>query len=207
MSVHVAQQGRRHRSERVDDRPNRSPASCVLMVQGGSGMDVDRDFTTYVGQRRLQLFRTACLLCGDPHQAEDIVQDALARLYAAWPRACRANNLDGYVRRIVINSHLNQARRPWRRERVAADLGERPTPVHLPTEDLQVMWAALRDLPLGQRKVVVLRHYLGLSVEETAADLGLSTGTVKSQTSDALAALRRTLAAEFGATVAGGEGA
>ena len=69
------------------------------------------------------------------------------------------------------------------------------------------MWAALRNLPLGQRKVVVLRHYLGLSVEETAADLGISTGTVKSQTSDALAALRRALADEFGATVTEGEGA
>ena len=170
-------------------------------------MDVDEAFTTYVAQRRLQLFRTACLLCGDPHQAEDIVQDALARLYAAWPRASRADNIDGYARRTIINSHLNQVRRPWRRERVAADVGEGPTAVHLPTEDLQVMWAALRSLPLGQRKVVVLRHYLGLSVEETAADLGISAGTVKSQTSDALAALRRALAAEFGATVTEGEGA
>lgn len=170
-------------------------------------MDVDGDFTTYIAQRRLGLFRTACLLCGDPDQAEDIVQEALARLYAAWPRASRANNLDGYVRRIVVNSHLNQARRPWRRERAAADVGETPSAVQLPTEDLQVLWAALRELPLGQRRVVVLRHYLGLSVEETAADLGISTGTVKSQTSDALCALRRALASEFGATVVGGEGA
>jgi RNA polymerase sigma-70 factor (sigma-E family) len=170
-------------------------------------MDVDEAFTTYVAQRRLQLFRTACLLCGDPHQAEDIVQDALARLYAAWPRASRADNIDGYARRAVINSHLNQVRRPWRRERVAATVGERPTTVHLPTEDLQVMWAAIRSLPLGQRKVVVLRHYLGLSVEETAADLGISAGTVKSQTSDALAALRRALAAEFDTPVREGEDA
>ena len=170
-------------------------------------MDVDEAFTTYVAQRRLRLFRAACLLCGDPHQAEDIVQDALARLYAAWPRASRADNIDGYVRRAIVNSHLNQVRRPWRREQVVADVGERPTPVRLPTEDLQVMWAALRNLPLGQRKVIVLRHYLGLSVEETAADLDISTGTVKSQTSDALAALRRALAAEFGATVREGEGA
>jgi RNA polymerase sigma-70 factor (sigma-E family) len=135
-------------------------------------MDVEEGFTAYVSQRRLTLFRTACLLRGDPHQAEDIVQDALARLYAAWPRASRANDIDGYARRTIINSHLNQVRRPWRREQVAADLGERPTAVHLPTEDLQVLWAALRNLPPGQRKVVVLRHYLGLSVEETAADLG-----------------------------------
>jgi RNA polymerase sigma-70 factor (sigma-E family) len=168
-------------------------------------MDVDEAFTTYVAQRRLHLFRMACLLCGDPHQAEDIVQDALARLYAAWPRASRADNIDGYVRRTIINSHLNQVRRPWRRERVTVDVGERPTSVHMPTEDLQVMWAAVGSLPLGQRKVVVLRHYLGLSVEETADDLGISSGTVKSQTSDALAALRRALTAEFGTTVKGGD--
>ena len=170
-------------------------------------MDVDEAFTSYVAQRRLQLFRAACLLCGDPHQAEDIVQDALARLYAAWPRASRAGNIDGYARRIIINSHLNQVRRPWRRERAAATLGERPATFHLPTEDLQVMWAAVGNLPLGQRTVVVLRHYLGLSVEETATDLGISVGTVKSQTSDALAALRLALAAEFGTTVREGEGA
>ncbi|MBK5307970.1 MAG: SigE family RNA polymerase sigma factor [Frankiaceae bacterium] len=170
-------------------------------------MDVDEDFTTYVTRRRLQLFRLACLLCGDPHQAEDIVQDALARLYAAWPRASRAHNIDAYARRTIVNSHLNQVRRPWRREHVVADVGARPTAIHLPAEDLEVLWAALRNLPLGQRKVVALRHYLGLSVEETAADLGISTGTVKSQTSDALAALRRALAAEFGAPVTEGEGA
>lgn len=170
-------------------------------------MDVDEAFTTYVAERRLQLFRTACLLCGDPHQAEDIVQDALARLYAAWPRASRAANVDAYVRRVIVNSHLNQARRPWRRERVAATVGESPAAAHLPTEDLQVMWSAIRQLPLGQRKVVVLRHYLGLSVEETAADLGISAGTVKSQTSDALAALRRALDVDFGTPVREGEDA
>jgi RNA polymerase sigma-70 factor (sigma-E family) len=170
-------------------------------------MDVDEGFTDYVSQRRLHLFRTACLLCGDPHQAEDIVQDALARLYAAWPRASRADNIDGYVRRAIVNSHLNQVRRPWRREHARAAVGEGPAVVHLPTEDLQVMWAAVRNLPLGQRKVVVLRHYLGLSVQETAADLGISVGTVKSQTSDALVALRRALAAEFGSAVREGEDA
>jgi len=167
-------------------------------------MDVHEGFASYVVQRRLKLFRAACLLCGDPHQAEDIVQDALARLCVAWPRVSRADNIDAYARRTIINSHLNHLRRPWRREHVAADVGDRPTAVHLPTEDLQVMWMALRNLPLGQRKVVILRHYLGLSVEETAADLGVSPGTVKSQTSDALAALRRALSDEFGATVSEG---
>lgn len=169
--------------------------------------DVDEAFTRYVAHRRLQLFRMACLLCGDPHQAEDIVQDALSRLYAAWPRASNADNIDAYVRRAIVNSHLNQVRRPWRRERVAATLDERPSAVHLPVEDLQMMWTAIANLPLRQRKVVVLRHYLGLSVRETAADLGISAGTVKSQTSDALASLRRSLAAEFGIAVREGEDA
>lgn len=170
-------------------------------------MDVDDSFTSYVAQRRLQLFRMACLLCGDPHRAEDIVQEALTRLYAAWGRASRADNIDGYVRRIIVNSHLNQVRRPWRRERVAATVGDQAAAVHLPTEDFQVLWAAIGSLPLGQRKVVVLRHYLGLSVEETAADLGINPGTVKSQTSDALAALRRALAMEFDTAAREGEGA
>jgi RNA polymerase sigma-70 factor (sigma-E family) len=170
-------------------------------------MDVDEGFTAYVAQRRLRLFRAACLLCGDPHQAEDIVQDALARLYAKWPAASRAHDVDAYVRRIVINCHLNQRRRPWRREHVAVELREAADSVHLSTEDLHVMWAALRNLPPGQRRVVVLRHYLGLSVEETAHDLGISAGTVKSQTSDALTALRRALAVDFGVTVAEGEDA
>lgn len=164
-------------------------------------MDRDEAFTAYVAQRRPQLFRTACLLCGDPHQAEDVVQDALARLYASWNRVSRANDIDAYARRALVNCHLNQVRRPWRRERVASMVADHPESVRVPTEDLQVMWAALRNLPLGQRRVVVLRHYLGLSVEETAADLGISTGTVKSQTSDALAALRRALGDVLGAPV------
>jgi RNA polymerase sigma-70 factor (sigma-E family) len=170
-------------------------------------MDMDEAFTTYVSQRRLQLFRAACLLCGDPHRAEDIVQDALARLYAAWPRVSRADNVDGYVRKMIVNSNYNQARRPWRRERVTSTIGDRPAPVPMPTEDLQVMWDAIAKLPPGQRKAVVLRHFLGLSVEETANDLGISSGTVKSQTSDGLAALRRALTVEFGTTVRDGEGA
>ena len=73
-------------------------------------------FSAYVAARRPQLFRTACLLCGDPHRAEDVVQDALARLYAAWDRVARMDNVDGYVRRIIVNAHYSDRRRPWRRE-------------------------------------------------------------------------------------------
>ena len=156
--------------------------------------DRDAEFTTYVAQRRPQLYRLACLLCGDPHRAEDIVQTALAKLYVAWEKASRLEGLDAYTRRIVVNSHLDDTRRPWRRERPreVEDL-DGPARAPLAVEETDALWTALRSLPVGQRRVVVLRHYWGLSVEEVAADLGISTGTVKSQSSLAIHHLRRVL--------------
>lgn len=153
----------------------------------------DEEFSTYVGQRRAQLFRTAWLLCGDPHRAEDVVQAALTRLYVAWPRVRRADSVDAYVRRAVVNAHLDEVRRPWRREAAAGEALPEVAVAAPAVEERDALWSALRALPAGQRRVVVLRHWWGLSVEETAADLGISAGTVKSQTSAALAALRAVL--------------
>jgi RNA polymerase sigma-70 factor (sigma-E family) len=154
----------------------------------------DEAFTAYVAARRPQLFRAAWLLCGDPHRAEDVVQAALARLYVAWPRVQRAESVDAYVRRAVVNAHIDETRRPWRREASSGDdLPERSVAAADVAES-DALWSALGALPPGQRRVVVLRHWWGLSVEETAADLGVSAGTVKSQTSAALAALRTALA-------------
>ena len=167
-------------------------------------MEREPAYSAYVSARRATLFRTACLLCGDPHRAEDIVQDALARLYVNWPRVSRADNVDGYVRKILVNSHYSDRRRPWRRESTATSVKLPPVSGAAP-EDADAIWAAIRSLPPGQRKVVVLRHIWDRSVEETAADLGVSPGTVKSQTSDALAALRRVLAAQFGPDALQGE--
>lgn len=168
-------------------------------------MDREPAFSEYVSSRRAQLFRTACLLCGDPHRAEDVVQDTLARLYANWPRVSRADNVEGYVRRMLVNSDHSDRRRPWRRESATADVVDLPLEPGLPPEDADAVWRAIRSLPPGQRKVVVLRHIWDRSVEETAADLGISTGTVKSQSRDALAALRRALDADFGASSMQGE--
>jgi RNA polymerase sigma-70 factor (sigma-E family) len=168
-------------------------------------MDREPAFSEYVAARRAKLFRTACMLCGDPHLAEDIVQDTLARLYANWPRVVRADNVEGYVRRMLVNSHYSDRRRPWRRESssvASQDLSFEPG---LAPEDADAIWAAIRRLPPGQRKVVVLRYLWDRSVEDTAADLGISTGTVKSQASDALAALRRALTSDFGTTSLQGE--
>ena len=167
-------------------------------------MDREPAFSAYVASRRATLFRTACLLCGDPHRAEDIVQDALARLYVNWPRVTRADNVDSYVRRILVNSHYSDRRRPWRRESPSTSI-ELPLEPGLDVEDAEAVWSAIRSLPPRQRRVVVLRHIWDLSVEETAADLGVSTGTVKSQTSDALATLRRALTADFGKASLQGE--
>lgn len=153
----------------------------------------DAEFSAFVAARRPQLCRAAYLLCGDVHRAEDVVQAALARLYVAWHRVSRADSPDAYVRRALVNSHLDETRRPWRREHPTDVVHHEPALRGPDLEDLDALFLALRSLPAGQRRVVVLRHYWERSVEETAADLGISTGTVKSQTAAALAKLRRHL--------------
>ncbi len=158
----------------------------------------DAEFTEYVAARRAQLRRTAFLLCGDSHRAEDLVQVSLVKLYGAWPRLRRDHDhsVDAFARRIVVNAHIDDTRRPWRRERPGLDvLDEEPQAREQAdqVEDREALIKALQELPPGQRSVVVLRHYWGLSVQETADDLGISAGTVKSQTSAGLAGLHRLL--------------
>ncbi len=167
-------------------------------------MDSETGFTAYVEARRPQLYRTACLLCGDPHRAEDVVQDALAKLYAAWDRVSRMDSVDGYVRRIIVNANYSERRRPWRRE-VTTEPRDVPVEPGFPAEDAEAVRTALRTLPPGQRRVIVLRHIWNLTIEETAAELRISPGTVKSQSADALAALRRALAPDFRPTLGQGE--
>jgi len=158
---------------------------------------VERDaaFVAYVAQRRPHLYRSAWLLCGDPHRAEDVVQETLTKLYLAWRHVSRADRVDAYVRRMLVNANIDESRKTWYRERTTAEPPDTPaTPDS--GEDDDELWTALQALPAGQRRVVVLRHYWGLTVEETASDLGVSAGTIKSQTSAALSSLRRVLAPE-----------
>ena len=139
----------------------------------------DEEFAAYVAGSRPALWRTAYLLCGNVAQADDLVQCALLKLYVAWPRLVRGDRLDGYARRIIANSQIDETRRPWRRE---TELLEEHEPVtEMTNDDHSALIRALKALPAGQRRVVVLRHYWGLSVAETATDLGISAGTVKSQ--------------------------
>lgn len=154
----------------------------------------DAAFSAYVAERRQRLHRTAWALCGDRDRAEDIVQITLSKLYVHWFRAQKAQSVDAYVRRMIVNTHLNETRRPWRRESSGLDqVADQPARADRDPAESDALWTALRDLAPRQRQVVVLRHYWGLSVEETAADLGIATGTVKSQTAAALARLREQL--------------
>jgi RNA polymerase sigma-70 factor (sigma-E family) len=151
----------------------------------------DEDFAEYVAASRPVLWRTAYLLCGNIAQADDLVQTALLKLYVAWPRLVRGDRLDAYARRIIANSHIDEIRRPWRRETEQLE-GHEPI-TEIATDDHSALIRALKALPAGQRRVVVLRHYWGLSVAETAADLRISEGGVKSQCSIGLHKLEEAL--------------
>ena len=127
------------------------------------------------------------------HLAEDLVQTALAQLYVTWPKVRRAGTESANVWRIVVNAHIDEIRRPGhRRERHVPEPPEAPAPPEAFPDGLAGggVRAALAALPPGMQAAVVLRHWLDLSVEETADLLNCSEGTVKSQTATAAACLR-----------------
>lgn len=155
--------------------------------------DRESSYVDFVATRREHLRRVAYALCGDWHRADDLVQTALVKLYVAWPRVRRAGGEDAYVRRILVRTAIDESRRPWRRERPTGALPDRPAAETPGVEERSALFEALHDLPAQQRAAVLLRHWLGLSVAETAAELGITAGTVKSHTSRGLAALRLTL--------------
>ncbi len=157
--------------------------------------DRDAAYVDYVAARQAHLRRIAYAVCGDWHRADDLLQTALTKLYLAWPRLRTDIEPDAYVRRIIVRAHIDEGRRPWRRERSGLEGHDGAVAGGLPVEERSALFEALQGLPEMQRKTVVLRHWLGLSVEETAAELGISTGTVKSHSSRGLAALQRVLAA------------
>ncbi|MEV6305709.1 SigE family RNA polymerase sigma factor [Actinoplanes sp. NPDC051861] len=153
--------------------------------------DVD-EYREFVAGRMDGWRRTAYLLCGDWHAADDLVSIALVRLYRHWGRVSRIEHPEAYVRQILVRAMLNERRRPWRREQPVTAVPDSPSAVPGPDRvaDEQRFMALLSELPPRRRAVLVLRYFCDLSVEETAAQLGCSTGTVKSQTSRALEALR-----------------
>ncbi|MEU4606033.1 SigE family RNA polymerase sigma factor [Kribbella sp. NPDC023972] len=150
------------------------------------------EFTEFAAVTVRRLRRTAYLMCGDWHRAEDAAQDALVKVYRRWHRIDRGDALVGYAHRAVVTAVLDQSRRPWRREHLD-DPGDHagPAPDALTAvDDRAVVIQALAALAPGQRACVVLRHYADFSVDQTADILGIGAGAVKSQTSRGLAQLR-----------------
>lgn len=162
----------------------------ILMQRGEAGETVGRDdFDAFVAARSTRLLRTAYLLTHDRSLAEDLLQTALAKAWFAWGRIDGAP--EAYVRRIMVNTYATWWRRRWNGEESTGELPEsRERRPSSQVEDRADLWVALGRLPRRQRAVVVLRFYEDLSEAQTAELLQCSVGTVKSQTSKALAKLR-----------------
>nr|WP_097317394.1 SigE family RNA polymerase sigma factor [Actinoplanes atraurantiacus] len=156
------------------------------------GSERDEQFHEFVADRREWLLQTARLLtAGDPHLAEDLVQTALTKLYVSWAAFRRADNPDGYLRRVLVNVFVRERRRSWWRfERPSDRLPDRAEAQSAPAGLDPELSRALSELPRRMRAAVILRFFHELDVAETAAALGCSTGTVKSQTARALDKLR-----------------
>lgn len=148
------------------------------------------EFAAFVSGRGPALQRTAYLLTGDWALAEDLLQTALAKSYLAWGRI-RQRDPEGYVRKVMANTSASWWRRKWHGEAPTEVLPDRSlTDVTAQVDNRLSLARALRALPPRQRAVIVLRFHEDLTVEAVAATLGCSVGTVKSQTSKALATLR-----------------
>ena len=161
-------------------------------VKAQAQQDKDAEFEAYMAARQPSLLRTAYLISGDRHTAEDLVQTALAKLYLSWDRVHDRHMLDGYVRRIIVNEHNSLWRRAWKKRELSTDtLPDDRTVTHEHDEGQRdALWEFVQTLPRRQRAVIVLRYYEDLSEAEIAETLGVSVGTVKSQASRAMAAMR-----------------
>lgn len=149
-----------------------------------------RDFVHGGARRHL---RTAYLLTGNPADAEDLLQTALARLMRVWDRVASSGDPDGYLRTVIVNAHASRWQRKWRGEVATEVLPEQGYDPYSGSDDRDVLRRALGTLSRGERAAVVLRHIEDLSEAEVARLLGCSAGTVKSQSSRGLAKLRAAL--------------
>jgi RNA polymerase sigma-70 factor (sigma-E family) len=156
----------------------------------------DEEFGEFMRNRASLLHQSAYLLCGDWHLAHDLVQDTLVKVYKHWPRVRQADSPDAYVRRILVNEVRGRWRRRERAVPVARFAGGREPIAPDATDEIARragLLQALLALPLRQRATIILRYLEGMSERETAAVLGCSEGTVKSQSARALGTLRNFL--------------
>ena len=156
------------------------------------------DFAEFVRQALPGLLRYGHMLTGNPHDAADLVQSVLEQVGARWQTIARkAGDPMAYARRAMVNAHVSRWRRR-RKESLHAEVPDTPAEPQGDPFDNEPLWEALRCLPPRQRAVLVLRYYEEKSEAEIAAVLGVNRGTVKSQTSKAMAALRSRLGASVG---------
>lgn len=157
------------------------------------------EFEVFVEARGAALLRVAVLLCGNDHEGQDLLQDVLVRAWPKWDRI-RTGSPEAYVRQALAHAATSRWRSAWVRRRGPAHEGDTDPRVvddgGGTVEDRLVLLAALQALPPRMRAAVVLRHYVGLGEQETAAWLGCSVGTVKSSTARALDRLRTVLAVD-----------
>jgi len=156
----------------------------------------DDEFVEYYNARARQLRRTAYLLCGDWHLAQDLTQTALTKVYQTWSRIENREAIDGYARRVLLRVFLDERRRPWRREYPTVPGSASLDGVSQPettVDERSVLRTALGQIPKRRRAVLILRFWMDLSTDQTADLLGCSAGTVRSQASRGLSDLRRVL--------------
>lgn len=151
----------------------------------------ESEFHTYVHARLGQWRRSAYLLCRDWHLADDLVSVTITRLYRHWAKVRIADNRDAYAHKVLTRCWLTESRRPWwRREQPSVEPPDRAWEPPDRVGDRGALAAMLRSLGPRQRAVLILRFYLDYSVEDTAAILQISPGTVKSQSTRGLETLR-----------------
>lgn len=153
------------------------------------------EFEAFARDHIPALLRFGHLLTGDRASAEDLVQTSLARTALRWHRLREPAAAPAYVRRAMVRHHANLVHRLLSRERVVAEPPDRlAAGGYAEVDERDAMWRALARIGPRQRAVLVLRYYEQLSEAETAAALGITTGTVKSQTARGLTRLRHVLA-------------
>lgn len=153
-------------------------------------MDRNDSFREFVAGHQQSLMRTAYLLTGDAHQAEDLLQSVLLKVLGRWSRLARVERPEAYARKALLNQYISWRRRRVRIELPTADPPDRPYSSEDSTIVRLVMRRALMRLPPRQRAVIVMRYYEDRTERETAELLNCSIGTVKSQAHYALARLR-----------------
>lgn len=156
------------------------------------------EFCAFVASRSAALFRVAYLVIGDHQLAQDLVQEALAKTYVAWPRLRDVANAEAYTRRVIATTAISWRRRRGFHERPSARLPEAGQPDAAADTVLhEALWTCLQGLPPRQRTAIVLRHYVDLTEAQTAEAMGCSVGTVKSSVSTGLKRLRESLGSDL----------